>query len=140
MPCDTSFLDVHSPSFLFTPKTHVISTNCDAVLCDMHHQFALDLLGCERSAVFLASGASRSVGALPGVHVRTYASGPTRDNRAEAADRAAQARADHAQKTAVKLQQDRCTTTTTSKTAQSEDTTDKVDRIVQENIDLSFLV
>lgn len=99
------------------------------MLCDTHFQFALDLLGSQRSAVFLASGASRSVGALPGVHVRAYASGPTRDNRAEAAGRAAQARVDHAQKTAAKLQQDRRTTTPTSKTTRSEDKTDKVHSI-----------
>lgn len=80
----------------------------------------------ERSAVFLASSASRSVGALPGVHVHAYASSPTRDDRAEVANRAAQARADHAQKTAAKLQQDRRATTLTSKTTKSEKS-DKVD-------------
>lgn len=127
-------LDVYSLLlFCSRLKTHVLSTH-DAVLFTCTANLgSIDLLRSERSAVFLASGASRSVGALPGVHVRAYASGPTRDNRAEAADRAAQARAKHAQKTAAKLQQDRRTTTMlTSRTAQNEDTPDKVDNIVQE--------
>ena len=83
---------------------------------------------CDRSAVFLASSANRSGGVLPGVHVRSYASSPTRDRRAEAAERASQARAEHAQKIAAKLQQERRTVTAlVRKISESDERSDKVD-------------
>lgn len=61
----------------------------------------------ESSAVFLAAGDSRGSSALPGVRVRSYPTSPTRDDRLEAAETAARARAEQARRIAVKARRDR---------------------------------
>lgn len=59
------------------------------------------------SAVFLAAGARNSSAALPGVRVRTYPTSPTRDDRLEDAERAAQDRLAKARRIEAKSRRDR---------------------------------
>lgn len=60
----------------------------------------------DRSPVFLAPSAGRNA-TLPGVHVRSYAATPTRNDRLEEAEAAAQARAEEARRIAAKSRRDR---------------------------------
>ncbi|CAM9667282.1 unnamed protein product, partial [Ectocarpus sp. 12 AP-2014] len=63
--------------------------------------------GTPGSAVFLAASARTGSAGVPGVCVRSYPTSPTRDDRLEAAGKAAQTRADQARKIAMKSRWDR---------------------------------
>lgn len=60
-----------------------------------------------RSAVFLAPSDNRGAAAQPGVRVRAYPTTPTRDDRLEAAESAAQVRAEEARRLAITSRRDR---------------------------------
>lgn len=81
-----------------------------------------------RSAVFLAPSDSRGSDALPGVRVRAYPTSPTRDDRLEAAESAAQVRADEARRIAIKSRRDQKILQATSATKSSPGHPDKVVR------------
>ncbi|CAN0060568.1 unnamed protein product [Ectocarpus fasciculatus] len=62
--------------------------------------------GTPGSAVFLAASARTGSAGVPGVCVRSYPTSPTRDDRLEAAGKAAQTRADEARRIAMKSRWD----------------------------------